>query len=152
MNYLKLAAVFGVIAILYAVYWGIDNGGYTRAMNEVKIERDQERAKIAQESLEAAQNNLKTITKLEETKNENLKTIGRLRSDLANFRVRVPTAPCSGADPTGNNPTPGAGPLPNKPQTAFDDFKRGLESDAAEADTVVESCRVLMDWAKSLKK
>lgn len=152
MNYLKLAAGLGVVAMLYAVYWGVDHGGYTRGRDEVQAAWNKEREKIAQEALEAAQNNLKTITKLEENKNENLKTIGKLRSDLADFRVRVPSTPCSGANTASNDPAPSTGTLPNNPQTAFDDFKRGMESDAAEVDTVIESCRVVMEWARGLKK
>ncbi|MFZ2524455.1 MAG: hypothetical protein WAW87_03980 [Candidatus Ferrigenium altingense] len=151
MNYFKLAAGLGVVAIIYAVYWGIDHSGYTRGRDEIQAAWDKEREKIAQEALEAAQNNLKNITKLEEAKNANLKTIAGLRSDLAGLRLRLPPSTCGGADTAGNSPTTGTRALPVDPQIALDDFKRGVESDAADADTMIESCRVVMDWARQME-
>lgn len=152
MSYIKLAAGLGVIAMLYALYWGIDHSGYTRGRDEVQADWDAERKQIAQESLESAQNNLQTITKLEETKNANLKTIAKLRLDIANLRVFLPTSPCVGTDTTGNGSTTGTWEQPDQAQKAFDRFTSGLESDAAEQDAVIEDCRVVIDWAKSLKK
>lgn len=152
MNWIKLGAGLGVIAMLYALYWGIDHSGYTRGRDEIQSEWDAERAKIAQESLESSLKNLQTITELEEKKNANLKTIAKLRLDIANLRVLLPTSPCGGADTTADGTTTGTGEQPDKAQQAFDDFKRGLESDAAEQDAIIEDCRFVTDWAQSLKK
>lgn len=106
------------------------------------------------EAQKAAEENQKLIVALEETKNANLKTVSALRRQLSAVRVSMPTPACGGLDaPSGSKDgTPGTGPLPKSPQAALDDFTAGLAELQLEADTVVEECRVVRDWAAKVKK
>ena len=103
------------------------------------------------EKLAAVEKNQKLITTLEEIKNENIATVNTLHKQLALVRVSMPKA-CGTITPSGSQDavTP-SGNISVEPQAAFDNFERGVESDAYAADQIVESCRVLRDWAASLK-
>ena len=152
MIWAKYAAGLGLIAMLYAVYWSIDNNGYDRGRAEVQAEWAHERVQIAEELRIAAESNQKAIKTLEVTKDANLKTIDSLRDDVADLRVRVPKTPCARSDATsgGTDTSTGTGQQPETAQDAFDEFRLGLESDAEETDKLIESCRVVMGWAKGL--
>lgn len=60
MSYIKLVAGLGVIAMLYALYWGIDHGGYTRGRDEVKAEWDKDKAIRKANAEKQASNSAKT--------------------------------------------------------------------------------------------
>lgn len=154
MIWAKYAAALGGIAMLYAIYWGIDDNGYERGVSEVRAEWADERSRIAEELRVAAETNQTTIRNLEAVKNENDKTIDKLRGDIAGLRVRVPQTACPGRDATGGgaDAVTSSGKQPETAQDAFDEFRRGLESDAEETDKLIESCRVVIDWAKGIGK
>lgn len=102
--------------------------------------------------LAALEANQKLIVALQETKNENLELVNSLHSSVAAVSVRVPKAPkCSSASGS-KDEAPGAGVIPTAPQEVFDGFRRELESEAIRSDEIVESCRVVVDWAGSLKE
>lgn len=128
-------------------------GGWSLGADRVQRKWDKERLAIADESREAAERSQKHINELEKTKYENDATISKLRDDVAGFRVRVPKAPCTRPEPAGGSEgaVAGTGQPVDKSQEAFDDFRRGLESDAENADKIIENCRVVADWAKGLK-
>lgn len=55
MNYIKLASGLGVIAMLYALYWGIHHDGYIKGRDEVQAAWDKDKAerKIISDKQEA---------------------------------------------------------------------------------------------------
>ncbi len=60
----------------------------------------------------------------------------------------LPTLPCTANNPPdpavgSNDGAAGSRAFPDKAQTAFDDFTRGLEEQAHYADTLIENCRVM---------
>lgn len=141
--------------------------GYFKGSDSVKRDWEIDIHLRMKEQLAAAEKNQKLIVALEETKNANLKTVDSLHSQLAVVSVRVPATPCVRIDPASGsqNPAPGTGTLPATPekpvgeagsnvepavtaQAAFDTFEAGVKEDAAEADYLLESCRVVMDYLK----
>ena len=135
--YIIIAAL---LAIAGAGYQGYRMGG------------DAVIAEQAQAVQDAAKANSELILQLELKRNANTKTINDLRADLAAVRVRVPQL-CVPDQSTsrGKDAAAGSGSQPIDAQAAFEKFRRGLESDAYGADEVTEQCRVLRDWAASLK-
>jgi len=123
---------------------------YTKGADSVQRDWDKEMLETAKEQAKATKRNLDTINSLEAVKNENLKTIATLRRDIGSIRVRLPAAPCDRPNPSSGSKltTTPTGELPIAPQDAFDRFRQRLESDALEADTIMESCRVVIGWAK----
>lgn len=73
-------------------------------------------------------------------------------------RVYLPRAPCAAtvpqADAAGGGAIPVTGPerAADADQAALDDFKRGVESDAAEWSGALNACRPVMDWANEQRK
>lgn len=69
-------------------------------------------------------------------------------------RVYLPRSPCPSTVPqavaAGAGAVSAAGPerAADADQAALDDFKRGVESDAAEWSGALNACRTVMDWAK----
>lgn len=154
-----------VLAVVLAA--GTFAAGYFKGSDAVKRDWEIDIHLRVKEQLAAAEKNQQLIVALEETKNANLKTVDSLRRQLATVSVRVPTSPCVRPDPASGsqNPTPGTGTLPATPekpvgeagqnvepavtvQAAFDTFEAGVKEDAAEADSLLESCRVVMDYLK----
>jgi len=127
-------------------------GGWNIGSDRVQHKWDKERLETAEAARVAAGKNAKIINDLEAEKNESNKTIDRLRDDIAGFRVRVPKTPCVRSDPSGRggDATSTDGKPADQSQEAFDRFRHSLESDAANADKVIENCRVVVDWAKGL--
>ena len=97
-----------------------------------------------------------------QTENDALKTrlgVQHAQSDNAlNFlldhpaqRMLLPSA-CPGQDIAASGSsvqTPGTQSASDLYQSAFDDFTRGLESDAAEYSRALNACQVVMEWAKA---
>ena len=137
----------GSLALLLGSYLFGDAQGSDRTQRSWDIDV----AIHVKEKLAAVEKNQKLITTLEEIKNENIATVNTLHKQLALVRVSMPKA-CGTITPGGSQDaiTP-SGNISVEPQAAFDNFERGVESDAYAADQIVESCRVLRDWAASLK-
>lgn len=142
----KLIAVLVMLAALFA-------GGWNVGADRVQHKWDKERLEMAEELRVVAEENQRSINKLESTKDENLETISGLRDDIAGLRVRVPKAPCAGTESSarGGDGVAAGGQSVDTPQAAFDRFRRSLESDAADDGKIIENCRVVVDWAKGLK-
>lgn len=155
------------VVLSVALAAGTFSAGYFKGSDSVKRDWEIDIHLRMKEQLAAAEKNQKLLVALEETKNANLKTIDSLRRQLAVVSVRVPAFPCIRHDPTGGiqNPATGTGILPATPekpigeagsnvepavtaQAAFDTFAAGAKEDAAEADSLLESCRVVMDYLK----
>ena len=144
---LKNWKLLGSLLLLAASYFYGDSAGSDR----VQRSWDVDIAIHVKERLAAVEENQKLIVALEETKNENIATVNTLHKQLALVRVSMPKA-CGTITPSGSQDavTP-SGNISVEPQAAFDNFERGVESDAYAADQIVESCRVLRDWAASIK-
>ena len=141
----KLVASAVLVAGAFASGW-VSGGDSVRRDWEVDIHI---RTKAQLAALEA---NQKRITELEVTKNANLEKVRALNRELATYRVSMPTCEGSGQTPAtggGAATSSGAGALSAELQGALDEFTAGVASDFDEADRVVESCRVVMEWAKS---
>lgn len=138
--------VCGVVALV-----GSFIGGWMQGADTVQRKWDIDIYIRTAAALEATKKNQAIIIALEEKKNANMQTIDRLAGELAGYRVRVPKAPCVRPDtaPGGQDAAPATRTGADTTQEAFDRFTAGLAEDAKQHDTVIESCRVLRDWAKS---
>lgn len=137
-----LVLVFSILGGLFGVY------RYGRHVEAVK----QELARGAAIAKQQAQNDaLKTELEVKHANDQ--KQIDALAADIRRLRVRLP-AGCGNANPaSGSSDTvAGSQPLPTASQDALDRFNEGLGELAKEADDVVASCRVVMDWAKAQGK
>lgn len=129
--------------------------GYFKGSDSVKRDWDLDIHLRVKEQLAFVEKNQKLIVALEETKNENLKIVNQLADVTRAVRVRVPTTACVRSTPTPSRSedVPAAsGVVPATSQETFDSFRSGLESDALEADRIVEDCRVVVDWAKEQER
>lgn len=143
-------AVLMVAGGVYYVY----HSGYQGGAKNVKAQWDEEKAKQVAANLQAALANAKLITDLEVTKNENITTIEGLRRELVGIRVRLPrqsTCPDLPTTTGGSvHATTGTWSSTDHTQEAFDRFTGRLAEDAAYYDTLIESCRVVMAWSRSM--
>ncbi|MFA6204394.1 MAG: hypothetical protein WC710_14545 [Gallionella sp.] len=117
------------------------------------LERDNIAAK-------AAIQNEAIKAKLQGEKHEAQKRIDDLAADNKRLRVLLPGCRLRKTDTThpasGGVQTPASGkPLPDSAedsQRALDEFMDGTDTGFHEADTTVNDCRVVTEWAKSLCK
>ncbi|MFA6904314.1 MAG: hypothetical protein WC236_14665 [Gallionellaceae bacterium] len=117
------------------------------------LERDQAAAK-------AVIQNEAIKYQLQGEKNAAQKRIDDLADELRRARVLLPKCGLRKTDTTypasGGVQTPASGkPLPEPaedPQRALDEFMDGTDTAFHEADTTVNDCRVVTEWAKSLCK
>ncbi|MFA6972392.1 MAG: hypothetical protein WC208_13485 [Gallionella sp.] len=117
------------------------------------LERDQAAA-------EAAIQNEAIKAQLQGEKNAAQKRIDDLADELRRARVLLPKCGLRKTDTThpasGGVQTPASGkPLPEPaedPQRALDEFMDGTDTGFHEADTAINECRVVNEWAKSLCK
>ena len=137
-----------IIAVLLAGAYGT---GWYKGSDSVKWDWDKERLELARETLAASQKNQKLLVALEETKNANLQTVNNLRAQLAVDRVYLPEGSCGRLDTASGSKDAVArsGVVPVTPQIALDNFIKGLGDEAYRADSLVESCRVVVHWAKA---
>lgn len=108
-------------------------------------------AKAAADALIVAiADNDRLKTELGVNKNEELKTVANTAATLAAGRVPMP-AGCLKSDPAAGSSVPatGTGELPDAHQQALDRFKRGVDEVAKDADEMLATCRVVMEWAKA---
>lgn len=81
-------------------------------------------------------------------------TIDKLAADNHALWLRLPKTPCVGVSPSSTSeqtPT-GVEPLPTDPQQTINGYTEGVGSLMHEADTVVNDCRVVIEWVKTLEK
>ena len=148
-DYAKWIALIGMLSALYAF-------GYTTGRDSVQLAWDKEKAEIATATVDHSIDNSNKINNLERLKNENQKIIDALKHDLDTIRVRVPHCPVQSSKPSSStgvpNGTSATREQPDTTQASFDDFIGELGQNAVDMDEVVESCRVLRDWAAGLSK
>lgn len=120
-------------------------------MGSSSVQDSWDKEKLANATLQAqlAEKNAKTIGDLENEKQSNLVIIDTLRSSITG--LYLPT--CSGQvhPSTGINPAAStSGLLPDGEQAAIDKYTTGTRQLLYEADKVVEQCRVMQEWIKTL--
>jgi hypothetical protein len=142
--YIKLAVAAALLA-------ATSYGTYKVTSNQYIVIAQQKQIDVDKVILKANSDNDTLKTKLEEQKNESNKALDFLLNQPAPS-VRVPTCSSSGQSNTTNRgsvSTTGPQPTSNSAQGAFDTFRQGLESDAAEWSRALNACQVVMDWAKA---
>jgi len=92
------------------------------------------------------------LIKLEETKNENLDYVSNLYFGLGkSHRLRLPKAPCTGSQTSGDSPT-GERLIPDgvsgSAEQAVNDFDITYRNAALRSDQIVEGCRVLNEFVR----
>lgn len=153
-------AVLMVAGGVYYVY----HSGYSEGEQDVQARWDKEKAEQMAADLQATLANEKLKTDLETTKNANLDYVSRVYFELGKSqRLRLPKTPCNTATTTtGSDSAAGSGVVSTAPeagqdetdggvaQQGFDEYERGRNDEAYRADAVVEGCRVLNDWSRSM--
>lgn len=131
--------------------------GWVNGSDSVRREWEVDIHTRTKAALATAVENQKRLAALEETKNANLKEVDRLRANNHALWLRLPKTPCPGSvsDTTsGSIGIAGSGELPEgspgSAEQAINRFDRTFADEAYRADKVVEDCRVVVDWAKSL--
>lgn len=142
LTYWKQLTIALILAITYLA--GVKSGS-----DRVSIKWEREKAAIVAEHLKQVELNAKRIVELEETKNENLAKVDKLYRDNRALRLRLPT--CKEVTTSGVAAIAGSGTLPASPQQALDRYTEGVGQLMLEADRMTEVCRVVVDWAKSIK-
>lgn len=112
--------------------------------------------------MEQLKNSLQAQVNEAQTANDTLKTQLGVQHEQANAalnvllsapaqRVRVPTCSQTGQANTAARsavPATSTQRASDTAQSAFDGFRQGLESDAAEWSRALNACQVVMSWAK----
>ena len=126
-------------------------GTWKAGCNHVQIQFDDYRLKEQALLTKEITDNETLKAQLEVSKNEAQTRIDALANNVRTQFVRLPATACiSEAGPASSPTATGGESLPAKtpdPQAALDRFVGGVESLMLEADTVVNNCRVLQDWA-----
>lgn len=80
--------------------------------------------------------------------------IDKLAADNHALWLRLPKTTCIGLNSptTSGQAIAGVEPLPVEPQQALNRYTEGVGSLMHEADSIVNDCRVVMEWAKTLEK
>jgi len=147
-----LVSIAMVFAVLFSAYeYGRHAEGQKRD-NEALTER-LEYAK-AFDKAQAANDTLKTDGA--EQHAQDIADNNRIRDEFSTFRLHLPKpSACTGV------PNPSSGSLdglagsgirPEPEQAAFDRFTDGLKQDSYRIDSALDSCRVVVTWARSLCK
>lgn len=143
--------IIGIILFFLAGLFGAEQyGDHARG---VKDDLKAAQLKIAEDKLinDARNENDALNQELEKTHEQANAALNVLLSAPA-VSVRVPTCarssktyPASGSSVSVTSPERTS----DETQSAFNDFRQGLESDAAEWSKALNACQVVMDWAKA---
>lgn len=137
-------------ATVLAVYtWFI----YSSGEDHVQARWDKEKSEIVAIQLKQARDNAKTIHDLEVKNAQANNTIDTLAANNSSLRLRlpqrcaeIPSSSGSGQDATRD------GTLYTDASEVIAGYTNETGRQFAEADKVIEQCRVVIDWAKALPK
>lgn len=111
---------------------------------------DAEQSKLKDSLIAATAKNDELKTQLGVKHEQERKDIANAAATLAAGRVRLPKGCVQSIPATGSSiSTTGTGELPDAHQQALDRFKRGVDEVVRDADEMLASCRVVMEWAKA---
>ena len=126
--------------------------GHVQGSAQVQNSWDKEKAAIVKAQKEAEEKNAQIITDLEVQHSKDTDTINRLHATYSgglHLPSNCPKATStSGSLQTSNS----GGQLPSKEQSALDYYTAETQQLMYEADEVVNQCRVVIEWAKTLPK
>lgn len=133
---------------------------YGRHVEGIKRENEalKERLVYAEAFTDAQTANDKLKTDGVKQHAQDTETINRIRDDFSDFRLRMPKAKNCHSDGVSNTSsgimdgTTGGGLRAEAEQAAADRFSDGLKQDSYRLDTIIDSCRVVMNWARGLCK
>lgn len=128
--------------------------GFFAGKSYVQSQWDSDKLAMMEEASLMADTLAKKIQDLEVKGAKDEKTIRDYRRRNPTGGVHLPPTTCPGdTGPVGGvQRTAGDQPLPNPAQQAFDNYAAGTGDDALEADLTVNDCRIVFEWARSLKK
>jgi len=156
-------AIVGAFALVVALSLGAYRHGVTTTTDKYELQIAAKELADAKALEKMRSENAAATKKLQGEKYAAQKRIDALADELAHVRVLLPgcgdvvPVPSDPASATGGSVQAPAGreSLPNtaeSPQRALDQFMDGTDSAFREADTVVNQCRVVVEWAKGLCK
>ena len=159
---IKLALGLLLVAAIAFAWWHHGHQQYLAGKAEVQSLWDADK-KVSPDTIIASLTANEALkSNLEINKNESQKRIDALAADHKRLRVLLPQFQVlSPAGASGGQVTPPGGgvsglasgrELPGEaesPQRALDEFMAENDEDALEADTVINSCRVVFEWAKA---
>ena len=127
-----LLSVVSVLGVLYGAYH------YGRHVQSLTDADAQNAAVIAQqiESAKQLSSHIEKEKKAVEDHDQNQTIIDSLRSELGRVRVRVPSCTVPAITESIPDKNGRSRALPESTQIAFDEFRQGLESDAARCDAM----------------
>ena len=141
--------IFGVLFIIAGIAIYEHHDGYEEGLQLLKDYQAKENA----EKLKAVQDNERLKTQLEEVKNEAQTRINDYINTHPTKRVLLPSAcptvetkPASGVETAPTSRESLSIPVSDT-QRAFDDFLEQTRQLMLEADTTVNSCRLVYNWA-----
>lgn len=152
----KLLAWLTSIAMVFALFFAVFQ--YGRHIEGQKRDNEllTERLQYAKAFADAQTANDKLKTDGAKQHAQDTATINRIRDDFSAFRLRLPkVAACDGDTNPASGGVDGSaatGIRPDPEQAAFDRFTDGLKQDSYKIDSVLDSCRVVMSWARNLCK
>lgn len=138
--------------------------GWTNGSDHVQRQWDVDIHVRTKAALEQVKSNDNLKTKLEEVKNVNTKTVEMLATTIrtlrADNRLHLYPPTCPGGLPdtvsTGGSKDGAASTgelsrdVPSAAENALNRFDAAYASEAERADKLIESCRVLVDWARAV--
>lgn len=135
---LKYGIAIAVIVLSFSSGWLVHGWKY-----------DAEQFEAAKKLAIAVSDNDRLKTELGVKHENERKEIADAAATLAAGRVRLPKG-CIKSDSTAGSAVPATatGELPDANQQALDRFKRGVDEVARDADELLATCRVVMEWAK----
>lgn len=159
---IKLALGLLLIAGVAFAWWHHGNLRYAEGQAEVQGLWDADK-KISADTIIASLTANETLkSNLEINKNESQKRIDALAADNKRLRVLLPQFQVLSAAGTSGGKTAApvggvsgiasGGTLPSpaeSPQGALDEFMAENDTDALGSDTVINSCRVVFEWARA---
>ena len=144
---LSVAVVFGLLLAAYEYGRGVEKTLQENKALKLQVQQDEEKTRMATEN-----DQLKTQLGVQHA--QDTAATDHIRDDFSNFRLHMSSTCNSLPNPASGsaNGVAGAGIRPNTEQEAFDAFTDGLKYDNYQTDKVMDSCRVVMNWARDLCK
>lgn len=150
---LKLLSGLLLVASIFTTYYAAYRHGISVESDRRDVITLEERIAIGKGINDALTENDQIKTKLEAQHAKDTKRINDLRTELDGYRVHLPPSACPDIPDTSSGSADGitgTGTQPNTAQDALNHFTDGLKQDAYIQDGIIESCRVVMEWAKAI--
>lgn len=135
---IKVGIMLSIIGAAFSSGWIIHGWKYAA-----------EQLKLNKELIAATARNDEFKTQLGVKHEQERKEIANAAATLAAGRVRLPVGCLKTDAPSGSAVSvTGTGEFSDSHQEALDRFKRGMDEVAKDADEMLATCRVIVEWAK----